>query len=140
MATTLTKKEKTEKRESSIAALKAILAPGDTVWGIVSSVSKTRMSRTIRFYAIRDGEPQWITGHMSNVLGWPLRDVRGHDDLRVNGCGMDMIGHTVEQLSYALFGHFARPPERDPRGTQRPIEFRASRNYFAGSALYFGAL
>lgn len=92
--------EKTE----AIEQLKKILAPGDTVYAIIRKVSKSGMSRTIDLYG---KDYMYLTGYISQALGW-RRDKSGA--LKVTGCGMDMVFHTVYCLGCALW----------PNGTPQP--------------------
>lgn len=69
------------------------------MWGIVLSVSPSGMSRKARFYAIRESLPLNITGDIAHVLDW-RHD--GGDWIRLDGCGMDMLFHTVDSLTHAL--------------------------------------
>lgn len=68
----LTKKQIAE-REESLSYLRNHIKPGDTVYAIVRSVSKSRMSRKISFflnYQFVDGpEMHPISYHVARVLG-----------------------------------------------------------------------
>jgi len=95
-------------REQAAADLRRDLPDGGTVWGIILSVSASGMSRKARFYAIRDSRgfhppeapvPLNITGNIAQLLGWPHD---GGDWIRLDGCGMDMLWHTVESVKFAL--------------------------------------
>ena len=92
---------------------------GSTVHCVLRHVSRSGMSRRIDFYAI-DVETfitkkagvykpvarlQYLTGWMSVLFG----DARSDKGMRVDGCGMDMGFHVVDQLASALYG-------RDKRG------------------------
>lgn len=58
----------------------------------VSSVAKSGMSRTLRFTFIdSDGQPLCLDYLLSKIVG-----TRTKHGLRVRGCGMDMIFHTLE--------------------------------------------
>jgi len=91
-------------RAAAIERLKEILSPGDTVYSIIRSVSRSGMSRTIDFYS---KDHAYLTGLISNACGY-TRDKRGA--LKVSGCGMDMAFAVVYDLGKALW----------PRGTDRP--------------------
>lgn len=109
-------------RADAIRQLKKILRPGDTVYGIVRSVSRSGMSRRIDFYAFRprqkyrdgtykidrrDAEPVYLSGYMGHALGLS----RGNGDgLMIGGCGMDMVFSTVYNLGRTLW----------PKGTRKP--------------------
>lgn len=81
---------------------------GRAVKAIVSSVSRSGMSRRIEFYATgtevdyngkaREGKPSIdrITWAIAYVLGYPMND----QGLRVDGCGMDMCFATISNLNY----------------------------------------
>lgn len=86
-------------REESFAALRPLLPEGAEVWGIVLSVSQSGMSRKARFYVIAQGQPRNITADIGRVLDWQHD---GGEWVRLNGCGMDMLWHTVECLGQAL--------------------------------------
>lgn len=117
------KSEKDAARDEAVAELRKILEPGDTVYGIVRTVSKSGMSRTMTFYAIKDNRPVYLTGYMSKALG--LTVVRGwHDAVRVHGCGMDMIFATVYDLGRTLWpqGGPMRGSERRTVGSRAKVE------------------
>lgn len=92
-----TKKQIAEQeKQEAIEMLRKLAPPGSTIYGIVRKVSASGMSRTIDFYAVgEDRQPDYLTGYFARVLGW-TRTNRG---LRVNGCGMDMIFHTVYEAA-----------------------------------------
>lgn len=74
------------------------LKEGDTVYGIVRSVARSGMSRRIDFYKLTNEGPLYLTGRFAQVLGTDDYD----GGLRVNGCGMDMIFATVENVASHL--------------------------------------
>lgn len=88
------------------AKLVDLLSQTDSdIYGNVTSVAKSGMSRKIRFYlsmpkdSFRNKPYIWdITWHISRALELPMDD----DGLKVSGCGMDMIFHTIDSLGYAL--------------------------------------
>jgi hypothetical protein len=101
----MTKKQERENdREDSARDLRKLLKPGATVYHVMRSVSRSGMRREIVSYAIVDDRMQYLSGYMARVL-----DMRRgkRDGLIVNGCGMDMGFHLVNNLSYALYkdGH-----------------------------------
>ena len=89
------------KRDQSAAKLREILKPGQRVFCILRSVSKSGMSRRISFYAVKDGEMRFLDGYIADILSSVTRDRK--EGLRVSGCGMDMGFHVVYSLSSALF-------------------------------------
>lgn len=75
------------------------LGKGETIYGIVKSVSSSGMSRRIKFYAIKDNRPMFLSWSISQLLGYKLQD---DGTIRVNGVGMDMIFATVYELGAAV--------------------------------------
>lgn len=85
-----------EARES----LKKMLKPGDCIYTILYSVSKSGMSRKIKL-VVGDGNKEIsdITWYVSQAL----EERMGDGAIVVNGCGMDMGFFLVERLSRVLF-------------------------------------
>ena len=81
--------------------LLSLLNPGDTVYGVVRSVSRSGMSRRIDFYCIEDGELRWLTPFIGDLCGYSHSYERS--GLRVDGCGMDMIFAVVYDLGHKLW-------------------------------------
>lgn len=88
-----------EERDQAVAAIKNVLFKTDTIYGIVRSVARSGMSRTIDFYVIHEDRPIYLSGYMSKILGMP-RTKEGA--LKVAGCGMNMIFACVDALSRSL--------------------------------------
>lgn len=92
-----------EDRERSLATLRALLKPGDTVYTVLRSVSRSGMSRKISCFVVGESqEPMNITRHVHHVTGYPLSRT-GEHAVSVSGCGMDMGFALVYDLSYRLF-------------------------------------
>lgn len=109
-----------KQREASEALeqLRKMISPGDKIYGIVRSVSRSGMSRVISFYKIGADGPVYLTGYMAKALDYRRAD----DGLKVNGCGMDMIFDTVYNLGRVLW------PNGGPcQGTRRYQEERLAR-------------
>ena len=94
----MTKKE-AEKRDA-IEYLKKSINKGDTLYTIVTHVSKSGMSRNIKVLDIKNEIPSYWNCDISKILGYTLKD---DGTLKVKGCGMDMGFHVVYQLSKVLF-------------------------------------
>lgn len=96
---------KTERAEQ-IARLRKWLSPGDTVFTVLDSVSRSGMQRQIRLVVLKCEDGKVIDLHPNYaaacVLGWP-QDKR-RDGIKVRGCGMDMGFHLVYELAAAMFG------------------------------------
>lgn len=99
---------KAEKAEA-LERLREWLKPGDTVYTLVTHVSSSGMSRSIRFLIpkIYDGDKVEFL-HPNHAIGVAL-GLRFHtrrgfqtDSLIVHGCGMDICWHTVDRLSGVL--------------------------------------
>ena len=69
------------------------ITPETKVYARVESVARSGMSRTISFYMVEDGMLWNITEAIGEVTGHS-RD-RRTSGLRVRGCGMDMVWHTL---------------------------------------------
>ena len=96
----MTKTQQSE-RDEAIARLRETLKPGDTVYTVLRSVSRSGMTRGIDAYKIEDGTPIWLSGLIARA---GLFSLNKHDCLSVGGCGMDMGFHVVDTLSYMLYG------------------------------------
>ena len=99
------------------------LVDGSTVYAKVNRVSASGMSRNIALYIVdkKEGRPVDISYHASKALEWGYRD--GYDGgVKVSGCGMDMLFHTVYSLSYAMgYGDMCQDRDRT-----EPVEKRGS--------------
>ena len=109
--------------------LREMLKPGDTVYSTVTEVSRSGMSRKIKFYVpqtelrtvdtINNADGTYMSKkkrvQVIRDLTWLIGraiDYRVNDDheLIVGGCGMDMCFHVVYSLGRALW----------PKGTKKP--------------------
>jgi hypothetical protein len=88
-----------QERQEAISWIKNVVFKDATVYGIVRSVARSGMSRTIDFYVMRDNQPMYLTGYMSTILKMK-RSKEGA--LKVAGCGMNMIFACVYELNRAL--------------------------------------
>lgn len=79
--------------------------PAPKVYTILRHVSQSGMSRDISVKAIdhETGDLVDISYSVSKLIGWSLRQ-KGHNAIRVTGCGMDMGFHLVSVLSWSLYG------------------------------------
>lgn len=95
------KEGKERHRANAIEQLRKILKPGDTVFTVIRSVSRSGMSRRIDAYAIADNDLRYLSGYIATALDWPHPN---HDGgIKVDGCGMDMGFHLVYTVSRILF-------------------------------------
>lgn len=86
-------------KEEAIKMLRKLCPPGTTILCILEHVSRSGMTRHIKFY---NEKMDFLSGYMSNALEM-TRSRRG-DSLVVTGCGMDMGFSVVYTLSYVLHG------------------------------------
>lgn len=103
----------TADQADALTALRRYLAPGSTLYTIVKHVSRSGLQRSIAAYAIRDGEPQWLSGYIASA-GIARRD-NARDANVVHGCGMDMCFWLTYEVSRALwpegFGCIGKPDD-----------------------------
>jgi len=95
-------------KEAAAESLREILKPGDTVYTVLRSKSRSGMSRRIDLYAIeQQGNTRAINpARLRYLSGYAavLLDIKRSDDgLKVDGCGMDMGFSLVYNLSSVLF-------------------------------------
>ena len=103
---------KADKAEA-ISTLAEILTPGQTVYGIVRTVARSGMSRTIDFYTVENGRMRYLTGYMAQAgIGTLTRN-----GIRVTGCGMDMVFHCVETLGRMIWPNGTPEPHGTRNGT-----------------------
>lgn len=107
--------QKAKDRAEAIETLRAMLHPGDTVYTIVTHVSRSRMQRRIKAMIIRDGdgEPRHIANiswKVATAIGWGFKE----DAVVVNGCGMDLGFRLVYTLARTLFPNGGRLEDSDP--------------------------
>ena len=84
----------------ALDSLKEILFPGDKIHTIVTHVSRSGMSRSIRVLLLRDGHRD-ISYLVARVLDETMDDNNG--GVKVTGCGMDMGFDIIYRLGYHLF-------------------------------------
>lgn len=87
----------------------SFLKQGETVHGIIRSVSASGMSRVMSFVVAdkdSNGVPyiRNITHSVAKIIGRPCLNYHGQNAIRISGCGMDMIFKVVYDLSSELFG------------------------------------
>lgn len=97
---------KSQEKLEAIESLKEIIKPGDTVYTVLRSVSRSGMSRSIDLYIIdtdRDGKayPRRISWKVAKACGFGWDNNR--DALKVGGAGMDMGYHIVYSLGHVLY-------------------------------------
>lgn len=72
-----------------------------TILAKVTRVSASGMSRRVQLFFIKDNELVNISYWSAKALQWGYKD--GYNQgISVSGCGMDMLFHTVDSLSYSM--------------------------------------
>lgn len=95
-----TKAVKDAERIDAIQQLRKLLKPGQTVYTVLRSVSRSGMSRRIDLYMVRGRAIRYLTGYVARVLGYRQSN---DGEIVVGGCGMDMGWALVYELSRHLF-------------------------------------
>ena len=76
----MTKQQQSE-RDEYIAKLRETLKPGDTVYTVIRSVSRSGMSRVIDvyFFSTENGKirKQWLSYWIAKAIGWGFQDGQG---------------------------------------------------------------
>lgn len=87
-------------KEEALEMLHKLVKPGDTIYTVLRHVSQSGMSRRIDCFVWSDGIKMYLSGYMSDFLGY-----NRHKDgsLKVSGCGMDMGFAVVYELGRAMF-------------------------------------
>jgi hypothetical protein len=92
-----------EAREARAFFERIQLKPGDTVFTILDSVSRSGMSRQVRPVILKDGadfHPTWAVGVLT---GRRVKRGGTHDSLTIGGCGFDAGHDLVYSLSHVLY-------------------------------------
>lgn len=89
------------RREYARSELRKRIKPGDTVYCIVRSVSKSGLSRVISLYIVENGKLRNIDGLASDAMA--RMDAKDRSGFVVHGCGMDMCFATVYDLGRYLY-------------------------------------
>lgn len=122
MTTKLTKAEAVQRKAESLAFLRKHLKPGDTVYTLISHVSRSGMSRDVRLfmpYLVKEHDGREvprimsITWHVANATGATPLD-RGEWVIGMGGAGYDAGFECVYRLGHALW----------PNGTPEPHGIR----------------
>jgi hypothetical protein len=96
----------TKKEIAQAEAVKTLkewgIVDGTTIHAKVVRVSASGMSRHVRLYFSKDGAIVDISYWGAKALEWGYAGDGYNQGIRVSGCGMDMLFHTVYCLSYAM--------------------------------------
>ena len=109
----------TKKEIAQAEAVKTLqgwgVVDGTTIYAKVVRVSASGMSRQVRLYFIKPHEDTYhnegrgiaeeiidISYWAAKALEWGYSGDGYREGIRVGGCGMDMLFHTVSSLSYAM--------------------------------------
>ena len=124
-------KAQTAERDEAIQKLREWIKPGDTVYTICDSLSRSGMSRQIRVVLMKpsgkdgngqpvDLHPNWLVGKALGLRHGKTRSGSPADGLIVGGCGMDMGFHVVYNLGRVLFPDGFPVVERCDKCQDRP--------------------
>lgn len=71
---------------------------------IIESVSKSGMSRVIKFHSCEKGKNRyWYRQYRAFFIVLGYSEVKNSDGFRINGCGMDMVFHTNYTIIHNLY-------------------------------------
>lgn len=95
------KAKQAEHREELLGMLK----PGDTLFTVIKSVSRSGMFRRMDVYRLVDNDRVWLTGCVASVIEarYSTDDWRKEAGMGLSGCGMDMGFEAIYRLSSALY-------------------------------------
>ena len=110
-----------KKEKERLEAVKTLkewgVIDGITINAKVNNVSQSGMSRNVGLYIIKNGDLLNISYWAAKALEWGYKD--GYNGgVKVSGCGMDMLFHTIDALSYAM-GYGSICQDRDQ---VKPVE------------------
>ena len=107
-------KQKQQISNEAIARLKDWGMKKNTlVYGKVIHVSQSGMSRDIAFYMLDGSRMVNISSQIAQVLDW--RTDSQKNAVKVGGCGMDMVFHTIYTLSEVMGYGKMNQQEWDPK-------------------------
>lgn len=104
----MTRDAKKQSVADSLARLRELIKPGDTVHTQLKSVSRSGMSRVVQVIKIdcnserKEPDIFYLGYSVAEVCGY--RYDRNHEGIKVNGCGTDAGFEVVYGLSRELFG------------------------------------
>jgi len=105
----MTKAQQSE-RDEFIAKLRETLKPGDTLYTVLRSVSRSGMSRVIDVYHFTTGDDgklskSWLSYWIAKACGLSFQrgECRKPEGIKIGGCGMDMGFHIVHTLARTLY-------------------------------------
>lgn len=94
-----------EEMAESLATLREIVKPGDTLYTVLRHVSSSGMYRVIDVYKIDcvngKAAKSWLSYHIARALGYRYDEKR--EAVGVGGCGMDMGFSIVYSVSSVLY-------------------------------------
>ena len=93
-------------RQEAIDSLRNTLKPGDVVYCVLRSVSRSGLSRVIdlqRIMTDEDGDTRIVSIGYRTARALEMAWDRDRDGIKVSGCGMDMGFHLVYELGRVLY-------------------------------------
>ncbi len=97
------------KNQENLDNLREWVQPGDTIYTVIRSVSRSGMSRRLDVLKFdKDGRKLYLTSNMAKLgiagMRMSTADWSQSKGASIPGCGMDMGFHAVDSLCYKLFG------------------------------------
>ncbi len=116
-------------RQECLDRLRKMLPPGSRVHTTMRHVSRSGMSRDIDCYLLHDGQAQWLSRLIAKACDFSFNEKR--EAIRVQGCGMDMGYHIVNNLAMALYPEGFECTGRDEHPNMCPSNDHSNgdRNY-----------
>lgn len=94
------KSERDARHQEAVTYLLNVLPAGSTVYTVLSSVSRSGMTRTIKFLMTHNNNVHDISHATADALDYRMSKSR--EGVTVSGCGMDMGYHVVDSLAREL--------------------------------------
>lgn len=100
-----------DKKQYATQRLKEILPECSTVYTLVTTVSGSGMSRSIKCLVIYKDDLIDISDLVAKAIENPFDNKKG--GVKVRGCGMNMGWYLIEEaLSYTLYGETSKVKQR----------------------------
>jgi len=96
----MTKSERDARHLEAVTYLRNVLPAGSTVYTVLSSVSRSGMTRTIKFFATHNNSIRNISHAIADAIDYRMS--KNREGVTVSGCGMDMGYHVVSSLAREL--------------------------------------
>tara|TARA_R110002110_G_scaffold186982_1_gene394345 strand:- start:292 stop:666 length:375 start_codon:yes stop_codon:yes gene_type:complete len=92
-----------------LPSVKKAIGEGGKIYARVDRVSRSGMSRHISLFIIYKGE---MLNLNSTLFGLVYGDSRKNGEVKINGCGMDMLFEATYRLYHFLFNQKRKPYQK----------------------------